>query len=274
MSLLHAPSETTPLSQLFSLAGKVCLVTGGNRGIGLAVATGFAEAQAAGLAIIHSCAATADLAATRAAEIHAKYPHTEVRVYQADVSKAQEIEDVTRRVFADFGRLDVVVANAGVYTETPALDMKPEEAQFVTGVNYFGPLYTAQAAARIFKENGGGKIIMTASINGHMVLRPQYESIYCATKGAVCHLTRALAAEFAKWNIQVNAVSPGYIDTEMTTELVNKNPELIKTWMNDCPAGRLCKVWELKGVYVFLASGASSYVTGADYVVDGGHTVY
>lgn len=69
-------------------------------------------------------------------------------MYQADVSKAQEIEDVTRRVFADFGRLDVVVANAGVYTETPALDMKPEEAQFVTGVNYFGPLYTAQAAAR------------------------------------------------------------------------------------------------------------------------------
>ncbi|KAL7273060.1 hypothetical protein RUND412_004108 [Rhizina undulata] len=273
MSLL-APEESTPLSKLFSLEGKVCLITGGNRGIGYAVAQGYAEARAAGLAIIHSSASSASLASERAQELEKQYPWTKVRVYQADVSKPQEIEDATKKAFEDFGRLDVVVANAGVYTDTPVLDMSSKEAEFVTGVNYFGPLYTAQAAARIFKEHGGGKVIMTASINGHMVLRPQYEAIYCATKAGVCHLTRALAVEFAKWNIQVNAVSPGYIDTEMTTELVNKNPELVDAWMKDCPAGRLCKVWELKGVYVFLASGASSYVTGADYVVDGGHTCF
>lgn len=109
---------------------------------------GYAEAGAAGIAIIHSSEATAELANERALEIEKQYPRTKVRAYKADVANAKEIEDVTKRVFADFGRLDIVVANAGVYTETPALDMLPEEAQFVTGVNYFGPLYTAQAAAR------------------------------------------------------------------------------------------------------------------------------
>lgn len=109
---------------------------------------GYAEAAAAGIAIIHSSEATAALANERAAEIERKYPGTKVRAYKANVANAKEIEDVTKKVFADFGRLDIVVANAGVYTETPALEMLPEEAQYVTGVNYFGPLYTAQAAAR------------------------------------------------------------------------------------------------------------------------------
>lgn len=109
---------------------------------------GYAEASAAGIAIIHSSEATANLANERAIEIERKYPRTKVRAYKANVANAKEIEDVTKKVFEDFGRLDIVVANAGVYTETPALEMSPEEAQHVTGVNYFGPLYTAQAAAR------------------------------------------------------------------------------------------------------------------------------
>lgn len=102
-----------------------------------------------------------------------------------------------------------------------------------------------------------------------MILRPQRESIYSASKAAVCHLTRALAVEWAEYNIQVNAVSPGYIDTEMNDIMIEKYPDQVGNWLKDCPAGRFCKVWELKGVYVFLASQASSYVTGADYVVDG-----
>jgi sorbose reductase len=97
---------------------------------------------------VHSSAATAKLASERATEIENKYPKTKVRIYSANVANAHEIEDVIKKAFGDFGRLDVVVANAGVYTETPALEMKPDEAQYVTGVNYFGPLYTAQAAAR------------------------------------------------------------------------------------------------------------------------------
>jgi len=118
------------------------------RGIGLAVCQGYAEAGAAGIAMIHSSGATAELASERAAEIQKKHPKTIVRIYRANVAIAKDIEDATRQVFSDFGRLDVVVANAGVYTETPALEMSSEEAQHVTGVNYFGPLYTAQAAAR------------------------------------------------------------------------------------------------------------------------------
>ncbi|KAF8249062.1 NAD(P)-binding protein [Wilcoxina mikolae CBS 423.85] len=274
MSLLTAPSESTPLSQLFSLQDKVCLVTGGNRGIGFAICQGYAEAGARGIAIIHSSEKTSALATQRALEIQAAYPTTTAKAYKADVSSSEEIDAVTKQVFEEFGRLDIVVVNAGVYTDTPALDMKPEEAQYINGVNHLGALYTAQAGARIMKENGGGKIIFTASINGHMVLRPQRESIYCATKAAVVHLTRALAVEFAQYNIQVNSVSPGYIDTEMNDIMIQKYPDQVKNWLGDCPAGRFCKVWELKGVYVFLASLASSYVTGGDYLVDGGHTCH
>jgi len=261
------------LSSLFSLEGKVCLVTGGNRGIGFAVCQGYAEAGAS-IAMIHSSEKTAALAITRANQLREAFPNVRVQVYSADVAKSDEIEAVTAQVFQDFGHLDVVVVNAGVYSDTKALDMKPDEAEFVTGVNYLGALYTAQAGARVMRENGGGKIIMTASINGHMVLRPQRESIYCATKAAVCHLTRALAVEWAPHNIQVNSISPGYIDTEMNDVMIKKYPDQVRNWLGDCPAGRFCKVWELKGVYVFLASAASSYVTGSDYLVDGGHTCH
>ena len=164
MSLLVAPQKQSPLSKLFSLEGKVCLVTGGNRytpegtfetgsdkyrrGIGLAIVQGFAEAGAAAVAIIHSSAAQADAAAEAAETIHKKYPQTTIPVLRADVGQASEIEAATQKVFEQFGRLDVVVANAGVYTDTPALEMTPDEAQQITNVNYFGVLYTAQCAAR------------------------------------------------------------------------------------------------------------------------------
>jgi NAD(P)-dependent dehydrogenase (short-subunit alcohol dehydrogenase family) len=119
-----------------------------DRGIGLAVAQGYAEAGAAAIAIIHSSEKTAPLAQQRAEELQAKYPATKAKAYKANVAEAAEIEAATAQVFDDFGRLDVVVVNAGVYTDTKALEMKPQEAQNITGVNYFGALYTAQAAAR------------------------------------------------------------------------------------------------------------------------------
>ncbi|CCX08804.1 Similar to Probable NADP-dependent mannitol dehydrogenase; acc. no. P0C0Y5 [Pyronema omphalodes CBS 100304] len=179
MSLLSAPSENTPLSRLFSLQDKVCLVTGGNRGIGLAVCQGYAEAGARAIAIIHSSEETSALAKEKAKEITEAYPACSVEAFKADVSKTEEIEAVTKEVFAKFGGLDVVVVNAGVYSDDLALEMTPEHAVHINAVNHLGALYTAQSAARIMKDNGGGKIIFTASINGHMVLRPQRESIVC-----------------------------------------------------------------------------------------------
>jgi len=167
MSLHTAATESTPLSAMFSLRGKVCLITGGNRfvfpsrcsrssaslanpasGIGYAIAQGYAEAGAAGLAIIHSSQKTSAMAEQRAGELRASWPATEVAVYACDVSDPVAVETTTNRVASEFGRLDVVVANAGLYSDAKALDMAPEEAQAVTAVNYFGALYTAQAAAR------------------------------------------------------------------------------------------------------------------------------
>jgi sorbose reductase len=143
------------------------------RGIGFAVAQGYAEAGAAALALIHSSAKTAALANLRADELRTSWPATRVAVHACDVSDPVAIEATTNRVAAAFGRLDVVVVNAGLYSDARALDMSPEEAQKVTAVNYFGALYTAQAAARVMRANGTpGKIIFTASIKSAPAVLP------------------------------------------------------------------------------------------------------
>jgi sorbose reductase len=151
------------------------------RGIGLAIGQSFAEAGAHALALVHSSVSQAAAAERAVQELRTLYPSTVIVLYRADVSLASEIEEVVQKVVKEFARLDVVVANAGVYTDTPALDMTPEEAQQITNVNYFGVLYTAQSAARLngpvmlhqrptdvlcraMKQNGGGRLIVTASI--------------------------------------------------------------------------------------------------------------
>ncbi|KAI5780124.1 hypothetical protein EDC01DRAFT_287255 [Geopyxis carbonaria] len=287
MSLLTAPAEPTAgngnIAGLFSLAGRSAMITGGIRGIGLAVAHGFLSAGLPRLAILHSRANTLGDATASVELLTSLYPAADIRAYAVDITDAADVDAATRTIAWTFAGLDICVVNAGIYSDAPALDMAPAEARAVTDVNYFGALWTAQSAARVMRaqhrrgeaqRRGGGKIIFTASINAHIVLRPQRESIYCATKAGVLHLARALAVEFAPLNINVNSVSPGYIDTAMNDLMIAKYPDQVAGWLQDCPAGRFCKVWELAGVYVFLASRAGSYVTGGDYKVDGGHTCH
>lgn len=156
MSLHNPPPESTPLSTLFSLANKRCLITGGNRGIGFAVSQAFAEAGASHIAIIHSSAAGSQCATKAVQELLAAYPTTLQRIvaYVADVSRATQIESVMVQVAQDFGGLDVCVVNAGVYCDGPILeknipaDESEEEVRTVGGVNWEGAVYTARAAAR------------------------------------------------------------------------------------------------------------------------------
>jgi len=171
----------------------------------------------------------------------------------------------------DFDRLDICVANAGIAVHMDALDMTQEQWRNVQSVNVDGAFYTAQAAARYFKSSGiFGSIIFTASVSAQLVNLPQKQACYNASKAAVVQLSRSLAVELIDV-ARVNSVSPGYIESEMIAPGFVPQ-EWLDFWLNQIPAKRFASADELKGLYVFLASDASSYMTGSDVVVDGAFT--
>jgi NAD(P)-dependent dehydrogenase (short-subunit alcohol dehydrogenase family) len=173
------------------------------------------------------------------------------------------------QVTAELGGIDIAVCNAGIITVTPILDMSPEEFQSIQDTNVTGVFLTAQAAAKAMVGQGqGGVIINTASMSGHIINIPQQVGHYCASKAAVIHLTKAMAVELAPHKIRVNSVSPGYI----LTELVEPYSEYHSLWEPKIPLGRLGRPEELTGLYLYLASEASSYMTGSDIVIDGGYS--
>ncbi|KAJ9658432.1 hypothetical protein H2198_003716 [Neophaeococcomyces mojaviensis] len=248
----------------FDLSGKVAAVTGGARGIGLEVARGLAEAGAH-VAIIYS---TSKDAPTTAAEI-AKTNNVRCQAYQSEVKDSKMIEDTLQEIAKDFGKLDIVVANAGIASHYPAEEYTNEQWKEIIQVNLDGAFYTAQAAARIFKPQGHGNLIFTASVSAILVNVPQKQAAYNASKAGLVQLARCLAVEWVDF-CRVNCVSPGFIATDM----LSVHPEeWRKQWFSMIPAQRLCDPYELKGAYVFLASDASSYMTGANMVIDGAYTL-
>lgn len=258
--------------QMFSLKGKVALVTGGSRGIGLAAALGLAEGGA-DIAITYNTSSPQDIAAVarQFEEIGVKF-----MAYQCDVAQKAQIEECVDKVFAAMGALHVVVANAGIGMYSPGESFTEEDYRKVMGVNLDGAFFTAQAAANAFRkqkaEGSGfqqGRIIFTASVSSQVVNFPQKQAPYNASKAAVVRLAKCLAVEWVDF-ARVNCVSPGYIDTE----LLDEHPEeWRKRWFEMIPAGRMCSPYELKGVYLYLASDASSYMTGEEVVVGGGYSL-
>ncbi len=173
------------------------------------------------------------------------------------------------RVTAELGGVDIAVCNAGIVSVRAMLDMSLEEFQRIQDTNVTGVFLTARAAARAMVEQGrGGSIITTASMSGHIINVPQHVGHYCASKAAVIHLTKAMAVELAPHDIRVNSVSPGYIRTELVEPLA----EYHRQWEPKIPLGRMGRPDELTGLYLYLASAASSYMTGSDLVIDGGYT--
>lgn len=257
--------------QMFSLKGKVSLVTGGLRGIGLAAAVGLAEAGA-DVAITYNSSAQAHI--DRLAAQFAAHG-VRFRAYRCNVSSRAEIADVVERVVADLGALHVCVANAGIDKYLPAEDFGESDYRLVLGVNLDGAFFTAQAAANAFKRQQQGdprfqgRVVFTALVLSQVVNYPQKQAPYNALKAAVVQLAKCLAVEWVHF-ARVNCVSPGYIDTE----LLDAHPaEWRDRWMAMIPAERMCAPYELKGVYVFLASDASSYMTGEELVVAGGYSL-
>lgn len=250
------------LSELNSLKGRRILVTGGARGIGKAVAGMLLEEGAA--------VALADIDRAGAAETAGQLAcRTGGRCVGlgCDVSDSQSVADMMSRLAGELGGLDGVFNNAGICMHKGALDVSPAEWGKVMDVNLNGVFYVAQAAARQFiAQGGGGSIVNTASMSGIIVNTPQEQASYNASKAAVIHLTKSLAVEWAPRGIRVNAISPGYIMTEMTGTVRRDWQEY---WTGLIPFGRMGRPEELAGAVAYLLSDASSYTSGCNIVIDG-----
>ena len=248
---------------LFDLHGKRALVTGASSGIGKRVAMAYVEAGAQ----VALAARRAEALETVADEIAAAGGRA--LPISCDVTQPEQVTRMLDQVIAEMGGIDIAVCNAGIITVTPMLDMPAEEFQSIQDTNVTGVFLTAQAAAKAMVRQGqGGVIINTASMSGHIINIPQQVGHYCASKAAVIHLTKAMAVELAPHKIRVNSVSPGYI----LTELVEPLSEYHSLWEPKVPLGRLGRPEELTGLYLYLASEASSYMTGSDIVIDGGYS--
>lgn len=251
--------------ELFDLNGKTALVTGGSGGIGRRVALAYVQAGAQ-VAIADRNSETLE---TVTGDIAAA--GGQVIPINCDVTQSEQVTRMLDQVTAELGGVDIAVCNAGIVAITPMLEISAEEFQHIHNTNVNGVFLTAQAAARaMVRQERGGVIINTASMSGHIINAPQPEGHYCASKAAVMHLTKAMAVEFAPHKIRVNSVSPGYI----RTELVEPYPEYHPLWESKIPMGRLGRPEELTGLYLYLASEASSYMTGSDIVIDGGYTCW
>ncbi|ETS81513.1 hypothetical protein PFICI_06515 [Pestalotiopsis fici W106-1] len=265
--VLYQPSDVNiPVLSQFSLKGKIAIVTGGSRGIGLQIVTGLAEAGADVAFIYHSRLDANDTAASLATKTGQR-----VRAYQSDVTDRLRIAATINQITDEFGNghVDIVVANAGVCANVPSLEYTEESWQHMNGVNYDGVMWTALASGKLFKKQGRGNLIITASVSATLVNTPQVQAAYNSSKAGVVQLARSLAVEWVDF-ARVNCVSPGYIMTEMLTR---QPPELLSKWLAQIPGGRICQPAELKGIYVFLASDACCYMTGSNLVIDGGFTI-
>ena len=250
------------IKEKFMLGGKKAFVTGGARGIGKSVSIALAQAGA-DIAIVDT---NIDEAVKTAKELEA-YGVKTIAV-RTDVTDPGDVNKMIGTVIEAFGTVDIAFNNAGICVNEKAEDMSFEAWKKVIDINLTGVFLTAQAAGRVMIKNGGGSIINTASMSGHIVNYPQPQCAYNASKAGVIMLTKSLAVEWAPYNVRVNCISPGYIGTDMTL----KATQWIPGWIEATPARRMGNPEELQGAVVYLASDAAAFTTGTDLVVDGAFT--
>ena len=246
------------------LAGRVAVVTGASRGLGRAIALALAEAGA-DVAVTGRAAAELEETARQAVQ-------HDVRAlpFVADVSAYPEVERLMAHVVSALGRLDIVVNNAGIARVAPLAEASLDDWRAIVEVNLSGVFYGCRAAAPYLIRQRSGKVINLASVLAAVAL-PGY-TMYAATKGAVISLTRTLAVEWARHNIQVNAIAPGWFVTDMN-EAAFADPRVHERLTRDVPARRTGRLEEIGPLAVYLASTGSDFMTGQTIFLDGGQTV-
>ena len=250
------------------LDGKKGFVTGGARGIGRCTATGFAEAGA-DVAIVDLDYETA---VKTAAEI-AEATGSKVIAIKCDVTNEADVQRMVDEVVEKLGGLDFCHANAGICINAPADEMTYQQWLKNMDVNINSVFLTDTIAGKYMLAHGGGSIINTASMSGHIVNVPQPQCAYNASKAAVIQLTKSLAVEWSKRGVRVNSISPGYIGTELVLAAPHLRA-LIDQWNAIAPMGRLGKPEELESICVYLAGDTSTFTTGSDFIVDGAFTCF
>jgi NAD(P)-dependent dehydrogenase (short-subunit alcohol dehydrogenase family) len=245
------------------LTGKVAVVTGASRGLGRAIAVALAGA---GAAVCLAARSEPHLEESAQAVVDAG---GRALVVPTDVRRWGDVEGLMRRTVAELGRLDVVVNNSGIAKVVPLAEMSPEQWRDVLDVNLTGVFHGCRAAAPYLVAQRSGKVINLASVLGAVGL-PGYTA-YGASKGGVAALTRALGVEWARHNIQVNAIAPGWFVTEMN-QAAFADPRIHDRLVRDVPARRTGRLEEIGPLAVYLASPASDFMTGQTLFLDGGHS--
>jgi NAD(P)-dependent dehydrogenase (short-subunit alcohol dehydrogenase family) len=254
------------VKQLFDLTGRVAIVSGGSMGLGLQMAEGLAE-MGANLVL---CARKKERCEEAAESLRSL--GVEVLALACDVKDKAATQQVVEETLAKFGRVDVLVNNAGVSWGAPVEDMTLEQWDKVLSTNLTGTFLFCQAVGKAMAAQGAGKIINIASVAGLGGASAELQAIgYHASKGGVIAFTKDLACKWAPRNIQVNAIAPGWFPTHMSGWIIEHRKESL---LEKIPLGRFGSDHDLKGAAVFLASDASAYVTGHVLVVDGGQTAW
>ena len=254
----HSPAN------LFDLTGQVALVTGGAGGLGRPIAAGLA---AAGATVV-----IADLRLDQADAVLAEIAATGQRglALPLDVTSASSVQTVTDRVRTDFNRIDILVNSHGLTKRVPSVDFPEADWDRIMGVNLKGTFLCCQIVGRVMIQQGRGSIINLASIGGLVGLPTSVA--YCASKGGVVQLTRTLGVEWAPLGVRVNAIAPSSFNTPMVRSVLDAEPAYRERVVSKIPIGRIAEPNEIVGSVIYLASAASSMVTGAILSVDGGYT--
>jgi len=276
--VLSSEDSNTPKPSIFdefALRGRVGVVSGANRGLGLEMALALCELGAKIYAV--------DLPSTPSNEFQTIAKHVKamgegrgLEYISGDVTDQKAIRTEVEKIGEKEGRFDVCVAAAGILgAADPALELDAKEFEQVLAVNTNGVFYVAQAAGRQMAQFGnGGSIVMIASMSGTVTNRDHKWVAYNTSKSAVLQMARSMACELGPQRIRVNSLSPGHIYTKMTAGMLDTQPHLQEKWSSSNPLGRLGLPEELRGVVAWLASDASTFCTGSDILITGGHTIW